>query len=63
MSNEFLAVLMLLWTVIIVLILVAFMRYAVDSSRTSRKIDQLIDEVRTLRREMKQQSHVIDKKV
>jgi hypothetical protein len=63
MSNEFLAVLMLLWTVIIVLILVAIMRYAVDSSRTSRKIDQLIDEVRTLRREMKQQSHVIDKKV
>lgn len=63
MSSDFLVVLMLLWTVIVLLILTAIIRYAIDSSKTSRKMDQLVDEIRILRRELKQQSHIIDKKV
>ncbi|WP_342554919.1 hypothetical protein [Paenibacillus sp. FSL R7-0652] len=57
--------------IIVVLIVIAIVRYAVDSSRTSRKLDSLMKEVRDLRAEVrtlrhtKQQEskHFIDEKV
>ncbi|KAA8785421.1 hypothetical protein ABIE27_003783 [Paenibacillus sp. 4624] len=57
--------------IIIVLIVAAVVRYAVDSSKTSRKLDLLMKEVHDLRTEVrrlqhtKQQDskHIIDEKV
>jgi len=59
---------MLVMWLIGALILIAIIRYAIDSSKTSDKIDSLIDEIRMLRRElkeqdMKKQEHIIDRRV
>ncbi|WP_440117727.1 hypothetical protein [Paenibacillus sp. QZ-Y1] len=57
---------------IVVLIVVAIVRYAIDSSKTSKKLDVLIKEVHYLRTEIKKQQpnkqqddskHMIDEKV
>lgn len=43
--------------IIVVLIVIAIVRYAVDSSRTSRKLDSLMKEVRDLRAEVRTLRH------
>lgn len=57
---------------IVVLIFAAIVRYAIDSSRTSKKLDVLIKEVHYLKTEIKKQQHhkqqdgskhIIDEKV
>ncbi|MBY0202364.1 hypothetical protein [Paenibacillus cucumis (ex Kampfer et al. 2016)] len=57
--------------IISVLIVAAVVRYAVDSSKTSRKLDLLMKEVRNLRAEVRglqhtkgqDSQHIIDEKV
>ncbi|WP_434752253.1 hypothetical protein [Paenibacillus amylolyticus] len=57
--------------IIFVLIIAAVVRYAVDSSKTSRKLDLLMKEVRNLRAEVRglqhtkgqDSQHIIDEKV
>jgi len=58
--------------IIVVLIVAAVVRYAVDSSKTSRKLDLLMKEVRDLRVEVRRLQHakeqednkyIIDEKV
>ncbi|WP_340016245.1 hypothetical protein [Paenibacillus sp. FSL K6-1318] len=57
---------------IVVLIFAAIVRYAIDSSKTSKKLDVLIKEVHHLKTEIKKQQfdkqrddskHIIDEKV
>ncbi len=46
--------------------LIIIIRYAIDSSRTSRKIDNLINEVQMLRKEVRRTEHKhshIDEKI
>ncbi|MBD8840092.1 MULTISPECIES: hypothetical protein [Paenibacillus] len=59
-------------SIIVVLIFAAIIRYAVDSSKTSQKLDLLIKEVHYLKTEIKKQQHhkqqddskhIIDEKV
>jgi hypothetical protein len=49
------------------LILIVIIRYAIDSSKTSTKFDELLDEVRMLRKEIKDQDnkrkHIIDERI
>jgi hypothetical protein len=48
------------------LILVAVIRYAIDSSKTSKKFDDLLFEVQMLRKEINNQNnkkHIIDKRI
>jgi TM2 domain-containing membrane protein YozV len=49
--------------IISLLIFVLVIRYAIDSSQTSKKLDDLIDEIRMLRKDIKKQSHIIDKRI
>lgn len=51
-----------LWLIFLALIVVVI-RYAVDSSKSSRKLDVLTDEIRKLRKEIRDNKHIIDKKV
>lgn len=53
-----------------VLVMAAIIRYAIDSSKTSKKIGDLIREVHALRVELKKQNegnqvndHIIDKRI
>ena len=48
--------------VISLLVLVFIIRSAIDGSKTSRKLDILIDEIRMLRNEIKNNKHIIDKR-
>lgn len=48
---------------IVVFMTIAIVKYAIDSSRTSKKIDILTDELRTMRREIKASKNIIDKKI
>lgn len=59
-------------SLIVVLIFAAIVRYAIDSSNTSRKLDVLIKEVQFLKTEIKKQQsnkqrddskHIIDEKI
>jgi hypothetical protein len=45
------------------LVLAMVIRYAIDSSKTSRKLDLLADEIRMLRRELKEKPHHIDTQI
>lgn len=49
--------------VVTLLLLGPIIRGAIDSSRTSKKLDDLVVEVHKLRREIKENKHIIDKKV
>ncbi|MGG4132410.1 hypothetical protein ABEW19_29595 [Paenibacillus illinoisensis] len=49
-------------SIIGLLILAAVMRYAIDSSKTSKKFDVLIKEIRSLRTELKNQNNVQQEK-
>jgi hypothetical protein len=42
---------------------IAIIKFALDTSKTSAKLDTLIDEIRMLRREIKNSKHIIDKKI
>ncbi|MNW54412.1 hypothetical protein D3C74_320120 [compost metagenome] len=68
----FWALIVPLISIIVVLIFAAIIRYAIDSSKTSQKLDILIKEVRYLKTEIKKQQHhkqqddskhIIDEKV
>ncbi|MGO4730530.1 hypothetical protein [Paenibacillus sp. 2KB_22] len=68
----FWALIISLISIIVVLIIAAIIRYAVDSSKTSKKLDELIKEVHYLKTEIKKQQnhkqqddskHIIDEKV
>ncbi len=49
--------------VIIAFIVIAIVKYAIDSSRTSKKIDMLTDELRAMRSEIRASKNIIDKKI
>jgi len=68
----FWALIVSLISFIVVLIIAAIIRYAIDSSKTSQKLDVLIKEVQFLKTEIKKQQskkqqddskHIIDEKV
>lgn len=59
---EFIIVCIILM-VIYSFILIAVIRSGIDHSKASDKMDILIDEIRMLRREIKQSKHIIDKKI
>ncbi|WP_239614592.1 hypothetical protein [Cohnella mopanensis] len=44
-------------------ILILVIKNAIDTSNTSKKLDVLIDEMRLLRKEIRENKHIIDKKV
>ena len=59
-------ILAILLSTIGILIFAAIIRFAIDSSKTSKRLEDLIIEVQLLRKEMKIQSekkHIIDKRV
>lgn len=49
--------------VIFILLLPVVIRGAIDTSKLPKKLDTLIDEIRMLRKEIKENKHIIDKKV
>jgi hypothetical protein len=49
--------------VVFILILPVVIRGAIDSSKLPKQLDTLIDEIRMLRKEIKQNKHIIDKQV
>ncbi|MGN7765056.1 hypothetical protein [Paenibacillus helianthi] len=51
-----------LWFMGLVVLLIVI-RKAVDGSRTSDKLDILIDEIRLLRKEIRENKHIIDKRM
>ncbi|WP_178382805.1 hypothetical protein [Paenibacillus sp. P46E] len=51
-----------LWFIGLVALLIVI-RKAVDGSRTSDKLDILIDEIRLLRKEIRENKHIIDKRM
>ncbi|MDN4605819.1 hypothetical protein P5G61_31670 [Paenibacillus sp. F6_3S_P_1C] len=53
----FWALIVSLISFIVVLIFAAIIRYAIDSSKTSKKLDVLIQEVHYLKTEIKKQQH------
>ncbi|MEK4661717.1 hypothetical protein MHH93_07480 [Priestia sp. FSL H7-0729] len=53
----FWALIVPLISIIVVLIFAAIIRYAIDSSKTSQKLDLLIKEVHYLKTEIKKQQH------
>ncbi|MNG41182.1 hypothetical protein D3C84_1302000 [compost metagenome] len=53
---------LVLWVIgLVVLMLV--IRKAVDGSQTSDKLDILIEEIRLLRKEIRESKHIIDKRM
>jgi hypothetical protein len=54
---------LLLFIMIVMFILIVIVKYAIDSSRTSKKIDILTDELRAMRREIRASKNIIDKKI
>lgn len=51
-----------LWLISLAVAIVVI-RHSIDSSQTSKKLDILIDEIRDLSKEIKNNKHIIDKKV
>jgi hypothetical protein len=56
-------VIAVIFWLISIIIFIAIIRHAIDSSQTSKKLDHLADEIRMLRRELKDQGKIIDKRV
>lgn len=65
MMSGFGAFLMLLFWGIGALILFVIIRFAIDSSKTSQKLDDLVQEIHSLRKELKesQNTNTFDKKI
>lgn len=58
--------LLIVWLIalsIAVIIAVTIIRKAIDSSKSSHKLDILIGEIRLLRKEIKDSKHIIDKRL
>ncbi|MBW5448087.1 hypothetical protein GE107_18680 [Cohnella sp. CFH 77786] len=51
----------IIWAISL-LVLGLVIQGAIDRSKTSRKMDLLIDEIRMLRKEIKDNKHIIDKR-
>lgn len=49
--------------VVSMLVLSVVIRGAIDSSKLPKQLDTLIDEIRMLRKEIKENKHIVDKKV
>lgn len=49
--------------VVSTLVLSVVIRGAIDSSKLPKQLDTLIDELRMLRKEIKENKHIVDKKV
>jgi hypothetical protein len=66
-DTGFIIVLPILGLIVLTLIiLIAIIRYAIDSSKTSRKFDNLLFEVQMLRKELNMlnnKKHIIDKRI
>lgn len=60
---EFAIIMSIIFLVIFSFILIAVIRTAIDRSQMTDKLDILIDEIRQLRREIKENKHIIDKKI
>jgi hypothetical protein len=63
MDNILLILFGILLLVFIFSVFILIIRSAIDGSNTSKKMDVLIDEIRMLRIEIKNNKHIIDKKV
>jgi hypothetical protein len=59
-------VLLVLLGIVVWLVSLSFIIYiirsALDGSKSSKKLDTLIDEIRMLRREIRENKHIIDKR-
>ncbi|KWX79586.1 hypothetical protein AMQ84_06650 [Paenibacillus riograndensis] len=53
---------LVLWVIGMVVLMIVI-RKAVDGSRTSDKLDILIEEIRMLRKEIRESKHIIDKRL
>jgi hypothetical protein len=56
----FLAVILGLLSLLVFMLII---RKAIDDSKTSQKLDVLIQEIRLLRKEIKENKHIIDKRL
>lgn len=56
----FLAVILGLFSLLVFMLII---RKAIDDSKTSHKLDILIQEIRLLRKEIKENKHIIDKRL
>lgn len=61
-TMELVVLSIVIW-LISLLILIAVIRHAVDSSRTSRRLDDLIDEIKLLRKDIRENKAIIDKRI
>lgn len=57
---EFIAVIVFVLTL---LLLVIVIKKAIDDSKATAKLDELIQEIRLLRKEIKDNKHIIDKRM
>ncbi|MDH6374055.1 hypothetical protein M2444_005899 [Paenibacillus sp. PastF-3] len=63
MDNVLLIIFGIILLVFIFSVFILIIRSAIDGSNTAKKMDVLIDEIRMLRIEIKNNKHIIDKKV
>jgi hypothetical protein len=63
MDNILLIIFGIILLVFIFSVFILIIRSAIDGSNTAKKMDVLIDEIRMLRIEIKNNKHIIDKKV
>jgi hypothetical protein len=57
------AIIFIAFWLVSLLLAIAIIKHALDTSKTSAKLDTLIDEIRMLRRDIKDSKHIIDKKI
>lgn len=62
MNEEWFFIGLIVWVVSFFLLFVVI-RKAMDSSRTSRRVVLLVKEIRMLRKELRDQKHIIDKRL
>ncbi|MNI88880.1 hypothetical protein D3C73_1462200 [compost metagenome] len=61
-SGLMLLIALVLWVIGMVVLMIVI-RKAVDGSQTSDKLDILIEEIRMLRKEIRENKHIIDKRL
>jgi len=62
MDGDFFFIGLFIW-VLSLIVFYFIIRKAIDGSNSSKKMDILIEEIRILRKEIKNSKHIIDKKV
>ena len=62
MNEEWFIIGLIVWVVSFFLLLVVI-RKAMDSSRTTRRVELLVKEIRMLRKELHDPKHIIDKRL